>query len=165
MPISHQDTYVGIMSERNTDCVKENKYLKSQLIAKDKKIADQSQIIEELTTLNMSLQRSVISYFGEFRTCSEKLDEMRSLEGVQTLPVGFIRKTDNTKQPRSKMQMLAARLLKLKNLQNMQNFQKLQNLYNMQKLCIWKKTPTKEIIFPVKPTEPKKKERYCRRNW
>jgi len=63
--LQHKDT-CEILSEQNTD-YKENKILKLQLIEKDKKIADQLQMIEELTTLNMALQRSVISYFEEFK--------------------------------------------------------------------------------------------------
>jgi len=58
--LQHKDTCV-------TDYNKENKVLKLQLIEKDKKIADQLQMIEELTTLNMALRRSVISYFEEFK--------------------------------------------------------------------------------------------------
>jgi len=43
------------------------------------------------------LEKSHIKCFANlFTASSEKFDEMRSLEGVQTLPVGFIRKVDNT---------------------------------------------------------------------
>ena len=65
--LQHNDTCIKHLSERNTDYQKENKFLKIQLIEKDKKITNQLQQIKELTTLNMGLQKSIISYFEEFK--------------------------------------------------------------------------------------------------
>ncbi|XP_036141159.1 uncharacterized protein LOC118647032 isoform X1 [Monomorium pharaonis] len=91
-------------TKRTTECnillhynlEKENKTLKLQILEKNSKIDEQSTQIRELSTLNIELQKNIISYFDEFKVTADKFEEVKSREGTATPPVGFIRKTDNT---------------------------------------------------------------------
>ncbi|XP_036145347.1 uncharacterized protein LOC118646473 isoform X2 [Monomorium pharaonis] len=91
-------------TKRTTECnillhynlEKENKTLKLQILEKNSKIDEQSTQIRELSTLNIELQKNIISYFDEFEVTADKFEEVKSREGTATPPVGFIRKTDNT---------------------------------------------------------------------
>ncbi|XP_024873459.1 BEN domain-containing protein 5-like [Temnothorax curvispinosus] len=75
---------------------KELKGQKLHLLEKDGEIKRLTLLLEEATSLNNNLQHKVISYFDEFKATADKLDELKSREGANTLPVGYIRKSNGT---------------------------------------------------------------------
>ncbi|XP_036143950.1 uncharacterized protein LOC118645964 [Monomorium pharaonis] len=72
-------------TKRTTECnillhynlEKENKTLKLQILEKNSKIDEQSTQIRELSTLNIELQKNIISYFDEFKGKHEISDMCR----------------------------------------------------------------------------------------
>ncbi|XP_011684793.1 PREDICTED: uncharacterized protein LOC105448124 [Wasmannia auropunctata] len=107
--LSSNEIFEGsVLIERNKKCQEECnnsshsnieneiKILKARIVERDRKIEDQSRMIQEMTNLNMQLQKSIISYFEEFRANAKQLDEFRSREGLDAPVVGFKRKEDKT---------------------------------------------------------------------
>ncbi|XP_024872414.1 BEN domain-containing protein 5-like [Temnothorax curvispinosus] len=75
---------------------KELKGQKLHLLEKDGEIKRLTLLLEEATSLNNNLQHKVISYFNKFKATADKLDELKSRKGANTLPVGYIRKSNGT---------------------------------------------------------------------